>query len=382
MAAWLWAAVVAVDDRRHLHALTDAEPSDADGLVSVVVAARNEAGRMDGALRSLERQAYSQLEVIVVDDESEDATYEEARRHTSPRIEVLRGEPLPPGWVGKSWANHQGAQAARGDWLLFTDADVIHEPAAIRLAVDLARRLGGPGLTVLPRLETATPSERIVQPAAAVLISSFVTPGPFVRGRSSTAIAAGGFILLRREAYDAIGGHEAIRDRLVDDKALAERVKAVLGRLELVDGGGLVRVRMYHGLGELWRGWRKNTSIGVAESSPLLGALAAGTGAVLAVAPWVAAARGPRLAGLGGIALQLAVRWNAERFAPTPLTYRATLPLGCLFLAAVSLTSSVDRLRGGVAWRGRVYATRSGSRPGVRSCLPASGHVRMPAIKT
>jgi len=365
--AWAWAAAVAADDRRHLHVLAPAGPrgggaredgsTGEDELVSVIVPARNEAGRLEPALRSLERQRHPSVEVIVVDDESTDGTYAEACRNTSERVRVVRGAPLPAGWIGKTWANHQGAEAASGGWLLFTDADVVHAPDAVGMALKLAHRLGGPGLTVLPRLETGSWAERIVQPAAAVLIRSFVAPGLLIRLRAApTAIAAGGFILLRRAAYDSAGGHAAIRDRLVDDKALAEQVKRHVGPLAIVDGGGLVRVRMYRGLPELWRGWRKNTSVGVAERSPLLAAFAALGGAALALGPFLAAVRGPRLLAAGGIVLQLGVRADVERFAPTPPVYRLTLPLGCLFLTATSLASSVDRLRGGVTWRGRTYA--------------------------
>jgi hypothetical protein len=357
LGAWAWAAAVALDDRRHLLELRTAEPAE-DGRVSVIVPARNEAGRIAEALRSLERQTYPRLQVVLVDDESEDGTYDEARRHESERLTVLRGAPLPEGWVGKSWANHQGAAAAAGDWLLFTDADVVHDERAVALAVGLARRLGCAALTVLPRLETGSPAERIVQPAAAVLIRSFVAPGPLTRWhRVPTAIAAGGFILVRRSAYDAAGGHAAIRGRLVDDKALAERLKRTSGSVAIVDGGGLVRVRMYHGLAELWHGWRKNTSVGISERSPAVGVLAAALGAALAVGPWLALRGETRRLGAAGIALQVVARLEIERFAPTPPRYRLTLPLGCLFLAATSLASSVDRLRGGAVWRGRRYAT-------------------------
>ena len=357
-AAWLWAVVVALDDRRHRVALDDVDPADGDATVSVIVPARNEAGRLTPALASLEAQTHTRLEVIVVDDESEDDTHAEACRSSSARVGVLRGTPLPAGWVGKSWANHQGARLATGEWLLFTDADVIHAPDTIARAVALTEQLGAPGLTLLPLLESGSPAERIVQPAAAVLIRSFVAPGLLVRLRvAPTAIAAGGFILLRRSMYDAVGGHAAIRNRLVDDKALAERVKRHAGPLAIASSGGRVRVRMYRGAREVWRGWRKNTSVGLAEGSPLLAGATALGGIVVSLWPYLAVVRGPRLLGAGAIALQLAARWDVEPVAPTPRFYRLTLPLGCCFLSATSLVSTVDRVRGRVNWRGRSYVT-------------------------
>ena len=358
LAAWLWAVVVALDDRRHRLSLDDVEPTADEATVSVIVPARNESGRLAPALASLEAQTHTRLEVIVVDDESEDDTYAEASRFSSARIRVLQGAPLPPGWVGKSWANHQGTRLATGEWLLFTDADVIHATDAVARAVALTERLGAPGLTLLPVLESGSPAERIVQPAAAVLIRSFVAPGPLIRLRATpTAIAAGGFILLRRTLYDDVGGHAAIRNRLVDDKALAERVKRHAGPLAIASSGGRVRVRMYRGAREVWRGWRKNTSVGLAEGSPLLAGTTALGGIVVSLWPYLAVARGPRTLGAAAVLLQFAARWDVEPVAPTPRLYRLTLPLGCCFLSVTSLVSTVDRVRGRVSWRGRRYVT-------------------------
>lgn len=293
LGAWGWALLVALLDRRHGRGLGSASSPASDASVSVIVPARNEAGRLAAALATLEAQTHPAFEVIVVDDQSEDATYAEAAGRASGRIRVVRGAPLPTGWVGKSWAIHQGIELATGDWLLFTDADVAHAPDTVERALALAEEHDLPGITVLPLLESVSPVERIVQPAAAVLIRSFVAPGPLVRlARSRTAIAAGGFILLRRDVYDAVGGHSAIRDRLVDDKALAEEVKRVGRPLAIVDGEGRVRVRMYRGAREIWRGWRKNTSVGLAEGSPLVAAGAAVVGGAVAVWPWVALVRG------------------------------------------------------------------------------------------
>jgi len=353
--AWGWATVVALADRRHRLDLRDVEPELDGPLVSAIVPARNEEGRIAPALRSLAGQIHRALEVIVVDDESEDGTYEEAKSVSCERIRVLRGAPLPSGWVGKTWANHQGARLAAGEWLLFTDADVLHEPDALARALPLARQSGRGGLTVLCRLETATPGERIVQPAAAVFIRSFVAPGFLVRSpRFAVALAAGGYILLERALYERLGGHAAIRGELVDDRALAERVKAAGGLLVFASAGDLVRVRMYHGLREAWRGWRKNTSAGI--GSPVLAVVGGVQGLVVSVAPLLALLRGPRAAGALALALQIFVRSDVDPVAPTPRRYWLTLPLGGVFLSAVSLVSSLDRMRGRLEWRGRRIA--------------------------
>ena len=350
---WGWAALVALLDRRHRLDLTDVEPRTTGTLVSVVVPARDEERGIGAAVRSLCAQAYEPVEVIVVDDESSDRTGELA---AAAGARVVRGEPLAPGWVGKSWACHQGAVAARGEWLLFTDADVVHAPEALGRALSLAQREGRGGLTLLVRLDAETFWERVVQPAAVVLIRSFVAPGFLLRSpRSKVAIAAGGFILVERATYDRAGGHEAIRGRLIDDQALAESVKATGSLLVPAFAGDLVRVRMYEGLDELWRGWRKNTSVGLARGSAWPAFAAAVVGAAAAVGPWVALVRGPRGAGAVGVLGQLAARIDVHAVTPAPRRYWPTLPLGVLFLCVVSLRSSLDRLRGGVDWRGRRY---------------------------
>ncbi len=356
LAAWAWGVFVALADRRSAPRLGDAGDSAGDAFVSVIVPARNEEGRIAPALRSLGAQDHERLEVIVVDDESEDGTLAEALAAAGPRVRVIEGAPRPDGWVGKSWAAEQGVREARGDWLLFTDADVIHAPTSAGSAVALAERLGAAGVTVLCRLEAGTAAERIVQPAAAVLIRTFVAPGPLVRSRRSPiAIAAGGFILVRRDVYEQVGGHGSVRDELIDDMALAVRLKEAGEPLVIADGTDRVRVRMYHGLGELWRGWRKNSSVGISRSPALAGAGAA-SALVLAFAPAWLTLRGPRALGLAALTLQLASRAAVDGLAPTPRRYWLTLPTGMAFLAAVSLRSTLDRLNGGVEWRGRRYS--------------------------
>ena len=354
---WAWSVLVAVLDSRHRLSLDDVEPLDGGPLVSVVVPARDEARGIRRAVSSLACQEYRDAEVIVVDDESSDETAEEARAAATARVEVLSGKPVPAGWVGKSWACHQGFERARGEWLLFTDADVRHAPDTIGRALALAQALGADGLTLLPVIETEGVAERAVQPAAAVLIRSFVAPGPAVRSpRTKVAIAAGGFILVSRSAYERVGGHEAMRHELVDDQMLAVRLKAQGTPLLLASSGGRVRVRMYVGARETLRGWRKNTSAGLGEGSLAVASLFATAGAVAAVAPTVALVWGPRRAGAAGVALQLAARAASNEVCPTPRRHWLLFPVGAFVLSLLSLVSSADRLRGGVVWRGRRYA--------------------------
>jgi chlorobactene glucosyltransferase len=356
---WAWAVLVALLDRRHPVSLDDAAPLPDGPLVSVIVPARDEERGIAAAVASLAAQEHGQVEVIVVDDESSDATAAVARSVATDRVQVVAGAPVPDGWVGKSWACHQGYLRARGSWLLFTDADVRHAPDTVGRALALVDAHGSGGLTLLPVIEAEGIVERAVQPAAAVLIRSFVAPGPLVRSpRTRVAIAAGGFILVSRAAYEAVGGHAAMRHELVDDQQLATRLKAAGTPLLLASSGGRVHVRIYVGARETLRGWRKNTSAGLGEGSLVAAAALAAAGAASSVAPLVALARGPRAAGAAGLALQIAARAASDELAPTPRRHWALFPAGALTLSLLSLLSSVDRLRGGVTWRGRRYASR------------------------
>ena len=205
----------------------------------------------------------------MVDDESRDGTLAAARAAAGddPRVRVLAGEALPPGWVGKSWACWQAVRAARGDWLLFTDADVIHAPDSLGRALAMARRLGRGGVTLFPTIDCEGALERLVTPAAVTAIGTFVAPGPLARSRRSrVAIAAGGYILVERGVYEAAGGHAAIRSRMVEDVCLAEAVKRGGHLLVPMPAGPLARLRMYHGGREVWDGWSKNASFAAAGS--------------------------------------------------------------------------------------------------------------------
>ncbi|CAN0500256.1 unnamed protein product, partial [Phaeothamnion confervicola] len=176
-------------------------------------------------LRALD---YPRVQVIVIDDQSGDDTLAQARAAAGgdERVTVIAGAPLPEGWVGKSWACWQGVAAAEGEWLLFTDADVVHSPDSLGRTLAMAMRLGRGGLTLFPTIDTAGLVERAVMPAALTAIATFVAPGPLARSaRSRVAIAAGGYMLMPRALYDAVGGHAAIRRRMVDDVCLAAAIK-------------------------------------------------------------------------------------------------------------------------------------------------------------
>jgi len=239
-----------------------------------------------------------------------------------------------------------------------------HEPTAVGCALAVAQRHELPGLSLLPRLRTGSQAEQVVLPAALTAISTFIAPGPLIRSRrSSVAISVGGWTLIRRGVYDRIGGHWAVRDRVAEDLELARNAKAAGAPIELCDGVPLASLRMYHGLGGLWRGWSKNAAFGV-RGGPAPALAAAAVLGVIALAPPLAAiAAGPGRRGLAAIGLvgwlaQAALHLQSRPAVETPAVLAPAFPLGMIFLAAVSARAAVRRvIDGGTVWRGRHYTS-------------------------
>ena len=363
-AGWSYAAVAAADARRHATALDTGATPRGTPLVSVIVPARNEAAAIGTTLDDLGTLDWPELEVLPVDDESTDGTWiameAAAGRHS--RVRPLRGRPLPDGWVGKQWAMHQGVEAASGSWLLFSDADMRHRPASLRAALARAEEVGGGGVTVAPLVETGSIGERLLQGAAFICIGSFYAPSFLVRNpRVPVAIAAGGYILVRREAYEAVGGHAALRSRMLDDVALAEALKRAGTPLHIAGAGGLVSVRMYASLADATRGWRKNAAHGIRGNR--LGSFAAGVLLSLAALTPPAATlvglrrRDPGLTARGalGWAAVAAARLGTNDLLPAPRRDAVLTPLGLAGLGLITVRSALDRATGGAVWRGRRY---------------------------
>jgi chlorobactene glucosyltransferase len=205
--------------------LSDVPPTSGE-LVSVIVPARNEAGTIETVVRSVLGSAYRPLELLVVDDRSTDATAAILQRLAArdPRVRVVHGAPLPDGWYGKPWACEQGYRAARGDLLLFTDADTRHHPELLGRAVAALQRERAGLLTVAPRQRCVTFWERLVMPQIWLLLGLRYHPRRVNRARRERDVIANGqFILVPREAYESAGTHGAVRHEVAEDLALAQR---------------------------------------------------------------------------------------------------------------------------------------------------------------
>ena len=347
--------------------LLPAPPREPLPRLSIVVPARDEERSIERCVRSLLVQEWLDFELIVVDDRSSDATPAILARIAAEdgRLRVVRGEPMPAGWVGKPWALVQGARVATGAWLLFTDADSAHESRGAASALWFARRAGADALSIATRQELETFWERAVLPSILGLILFASGPLGDVNDpqKPKKAIANGQYILVSRAAYDALGGHTALRGEIVEDVAFARRLKAD-GRFRYILAGGdrIASVRMYRSLREIWSGFTKNVFM-AAEGN--VAALAGGAAlmtslSVLPPALAIACASRRRYALAGEavastIAIVATSSWGMRR-AAFPARLALLQPLGTFVFGAIIVNSTVRVLSGrGVEWRGRSY---------------------------
>jgi chlorobactene glucosyltransferase len=370
--AWMHVAiigallVVLVQELLNLRALprlgspTSCPPPLPRPSVSVLIPARNEAARIARCLESWESELGPGTELLVLDDESTDDTRERARAVLAaiPRGRLLAGAPLPPGWAGKSFACQQLAEAARGEILVFADVDVEPRRGLLAALLDALEDGDTAGVTVLPRHTATSRLGRHLAPLQTWAVACFCPLWLGRRRSPALSVTNGQLLAIRRVAYEAVGGHRAVRGSLAEDAALG-RYLAVAGfRLALVDGSALVSGATYETLAEAWRGNVKNLFPVLLSSHPL--AWAASAGLVLGwVLPWVALGAGLD-GGLGvaagEIALGLASRLVAAHRFRQPLVHAWSHPLVVLLLAAMIASSAWRYRRGHVTWRGRAYA--------------------------
>jgi chlorobactene glucosyltransferase len=336
-------------------------------LVSVLVPARDEARNIRACLESLLQQDYPNLEIIVLDDDSSDETPEIVRELAAqhPKIRLITGQPLPPNWHGKAWACQQLSQQARGEWLLFVDADTRLRSDCVSAALAVAWANGLDLVSLLPNMALKTFGERVIMAVIPFVFIACVPHFMFTWTRYPGLVAAiGPFMLFRRETYQKFGGHEAVRRDIVEDVMIARWVKRVGGKVALVDGIATLRVEFYQGFREAWHGLSKSAF--PAFDYSLLGML-------LALAAFALVFLGPYLFlygawrdGLRDLAhfwlplAQVSLAWlamwliNGRILIPRP--YALLLGLTVLVAMLFSLHSVWSHLVGpGTVWKGRTY---------------------------
>jgi chlorobactene glucosyltransferase len=356
LALWAVFFVQTLVNLRLTHRLRSDQTPCQRPVVSIVIPARNEERVIDQSVRAFLAQDYGNFEVIVVNDRSTDATGTDLHSIEDPRLTIIDGSETPAGWLGKPWALEQGALRARGELLLFVDADLIYAPSALRAAVAEIESDGAGLIGLWPRLEMGTLPEQIAMPMLSFF--GFCILPLWLADRSRAvrlAIGGGSGNLVHRSLLDRIGGFRALSDSVVDDVALARHARRQGERTHIVRADDLISVRMYHGTREINEGFTKNVFTTVGRSY-VFGAANLAAMFFFHIAPYILALTGNRLAiatvvmiTLTRVVLFRSLRFrldNAIFFHPLMVAFWAYI-----FLRSMWFTGVRNELR----WRGRVY---------------------------
>lgn len=347
-------------------------PEDAP-LITVIVPARDEAANIGPCLQALAAQDYpaSRMRVLVIDDHSADATAAIVRGFAADyrQITLIQAPPLPPRWVGKSHACWIGVRNVEPDcaWLCFIDADVKIAPAALSSAVQAAFANRLDLLSLAPRQELKSFAERLILPCGLIILSFLQDLRQLQSRSSSDATATGQFMLVRHEAYEAVGGHAAVCTAICEDLELARCVKRSGRAVLLMGGDDLLSTRMYTGWRTLWPGFAKNlvdtfggplATFAVATAAFVL-AWAAFAIPVLDFVAWMRGLDGAAAAlslALAASGAAIGLHVAAAVYFRIPFWYGLIFPLGYTAGALMAFDSVRRRLRGRVSWKGRIYS--------------------------
>ena len=372
-----------IHNQYQLDIIVTPAPSPASApKISVCIPARNEENNIRRSVEAVLLQDYRSFEVIVLDDRSTDATLTLLKEIASrdSRLIPINGSDLPNGWAGKPHALYQASAVASGEWLCFVDADTFLEPNALSAVYAKALETKADLFTIMTRQILGSFWERTVMPLVMTALSVGFSPRKVNDPSRRDAVANGQFIFIKRKIYDAIGGHEKIKDQIVEDKALSENVKWNGHRLVVADGRLVVSTRMYTSLATMWEGWTKNIYLGLRDQRSLL--LLGVFGATLALMAALFLPAWPLL-GLAwyfnsGGWMALAVVFEALSVwaylvyirslvageMEIPRWYAWTSPLGAGVFAAMMFTSAWKVVSGqGVTWRGRRYTPAGMKKP-------------------
>jgi len=336
--------------------------------ISVCVPARNEERGVEACLQSLLNQDYSNFEVIVINDHSTDNTagIMQALAQEYSHLKVLEGINLPEDWLGKPFALHQAFKVSQGEYLLFTDADLVFKSTALNTAVHVMRERKLDVLTLMPKAEFGSFWEQAVQPVIFGFIASLTRFKNVNNPGHKSAMGFGAFLMFRRAAYEKIGGHEAGKADVLEDVLIAKRAKRAGFKLLVADGKQLFSIRMYFGLKEIWFGWQKNMFLAMNESVVkatynifvVLGFLFTPY-IILAINIfeqigwfWIGLA-------MASVVLVSAAAYKTCDELGLHRNAAALFPLGALVMAAIMANSMFQTLvRKKTEWRGRVYSVK------------------------
>ncbi len=357
--------------------------------VTAIIPAKDEEATLADCLASVRAQSYPDLEILVVDDRSGDRTAAIAREVAAvdPRVRLISIENLPPGWTGKTHALHVAAGQARGDWFWFLDADTRHEPDSLSITLEYARGHDAAMASLLPELRCESFWERVVQPlAGVVLIQNYPLMWANDPGRK-LAFANGQYILIRRDVYEQVGGHAAVRDKFVEDIHLARLVKKAGHSSRTAIAHGIGSTRMYTGLPQLIRGWsrilfdaldRNPIKLALQALDPLLFSQPAHVALVAALAMLALGTPGGSfpawLLGLSLLHHVLAYTCLHRLYmlSVPGSRYVGWYPLAGLVLDVILFRSIRSCLTGRVTWRGTAYTDAAAAAAAAAASVPAA----------
>ena len=236
--------------------------------ISVCIPARNEERDIKNCVKSVLNQDYPNFEVIVVDDNSSDNTAKIVRSMTEeyPNLIFIAGAQLAPGWIGKSYALHQAYQKSRGQYLLFTDADLMYRSHALKTAMHTMICKDLDLLTLMPAAIFGSFWERVVQPVIFGFIAALTSFRKVNSQSHQSAMGFGAFLLFKKASYQKIGGHLSVANEILEDIMIAKKAKFNGLSILVADGKHLFSIRMYHSMKEIWVGWRKNIFLAMKKS--------------------------------------------------------------------------------------------------------------------
>ena len=329
------------------------------GKVSVVIPVRDEEATIDGCLASLRTQRHTDLEIVVVDDDSTDRTVHIVQQHADadPRVRVVRTDGPPPGWAGKVHAMYRGVAETSGEWLLFVDSDTESTPDLVGKLLAAAARDDADLITTPGRATVPNSGWWLLLAPTNVLLFETASPD----GSRGGAIGIGHCILVRRTAYDQAGGWKALSGERADDVAFATAVRDAGGRTRLVDGMDSITSSGLDSFGLVWRSQRKSAVAGGAMvGSPAVGAAALGAAGLLHIAyglaPVLMSLRGKgfvRAAGLAAWAAQYAAHRSYMLASHQSASTSVLAPVANATFGALLLDAAWRSIRGGDLWKGR-----------------------------
>jgi len=340
-------------------------------FISVLIPARDEEPNIEVCLESLQKQDYPNFEVLVLDDNSSDSTANIVARIAArdERIQLIRGDLLPEGWAGKPFACYQLAKRAKGSWLLFVDADTTHASHMLRSVLALALRLKPSLLSGFPRQLATSLSQKVAISVLYFVIFSWFPLWWLQRSKKPRpSLAIGQFLFFPREEYWRIGGHRAVKSRILEDVWLGVEVNRHGGRHVAVDLSPVVSCHMYRGLGVMWEGFVKWIySVAALSRAALIGLMVAGYIFFLAPFYWlwndlfvVAVPTDWRAIVVFQVALILIMRWLVDNRFRGSIVSTLLHPVGFSFLFVACLYSGSRQVTGaGIRWKKRLYDRES-----------------------